>query len=74
MVHNKKIAPSNPNLLDFEHVKGIRNSQGRKRTRDHDKREEHKNERDWKWTIRDAREDCPNDKNGDELDKMERDY
>ena len=23
MVHNKKIAPSNPNLLDFEHVKGF---------------------------------------------------
>ena len=23
MVHNKKITPSNPNLLDFEHVKGF---------------------------------------------------
>ena len=35
MVYNKKIAPSNPNLLDFEHVKGIENSQGRKKTRDY---------------------------------------
>ena len=35
MTNSKKIAPSNPNLLDFEHFKGIWNSQGRKRTRDH---------------------------------------
>ena len=35
MVHNKKITPSNPNMLDFDHVKRIGNSQGRKKTRDY---------------------------------------
>ena len=44
-MHNKKIAPSNPNLLDFEHVKRIENSQGRKKTRDHDKWEDPENGR-----------------------------
>ena len=28
----------------------------------------------WKVATRDAREDYPNDENGDELDKRERDY
>ena len=35
MVHNKKITPSNPNMLDFDYVKRIGNSQGRKKTRDY---------------------------------------
>ena len=45
MVHNKKTAHSNTNLLDFEHVKGIGNSQDQKRTRDHDKQEDPENGR-----------------------------
>ena len=58
----------------FGYFKGIWNSQDRKRTRDHNKREEHENGRDWKLTTRDAREDCPNDENGGELDKKKKDY
>ena len=41
----KKIAPSNPNLLDVEQFEGIWNSQGRKKTRDHQFNMENKNEK-----------------------------
>ena len=40
----------------------------------HGKWEDPENGRAWKWTTRDAREDCTNDENGDQLDKRERDY
>ena len=40
----------------------------------HGEREDLENGRVWKWVTRDAREDFPNDRNGNKFNKGEKDY
>ena len=73
----KKIAPSNPNWLEFRHCKvfGVHRPEKDPRLLFwHGKWEDPENGRNWKWTARDTRENCPNDENDDKLNKRERDY
>ena len=73
----KKIALSNPNLLELEHCKEFETTRSEKNQGSlvqHGKWKDHENGKDWKGVIRYARKDFPSDKNGDELDKKEGDY
>ena len=73
----KKIAPSNPNWLEFGHCKvfGVHKARkGLEITVWHRKWEGPENGRAWKWATRDAREDFSSDKNGDKFNEGEGDY
>ena len=57
--------------------RGLKIHKAEKGNRDysrHGKWENPENGRVGKWATRDAKEDCPNDENRDELDEKERDY